>query len=297
MSESMRIALPGTREVVSSLADALESTKCTVAVDQTLLQWPPCSLDLTPCNFLLCGYIKDQVYGPPLPQNLYDLRHTSLQLFLPPLLICWVGYTKHWDKVLKMERTVRVSISDCNNSLMPGCTIEVFSNDLGSNTENGKLGVARQNIISVRPATYAALLPKGGQASHLPLCSYLARVLGYTVLVHCLFRMTLKRAKLIATALGHLPLTTLVLNVCKASKGLVYGSGKILNKANTNTEMLYRKERMTAMLITLQSTSKQLASHVWTTSSYVARCIIVLEDPILPRKDNHHVQMDMIAKD
>lgn len=39
-----------------------------------LLAWPPCSLDLTPCDFYLRGYIKDTVYTPPIPHNIADLK-------------------------------------------------------------------------------------------------------------------------------------------------------------------------------------------------------------------------------
>jgi len=35
--------------------------------DQMLLAWPPRSPDATPCDFFLWGYVKDQVYVPPLP--------------------------------------------------------------------------------------------------------------------------------------------------------------------------------------------------------------------------------------
>ena len=32
-----------------------------------LLAWPPRSPDAPPCDLLLWGYVKDQVYVPPLP--------------------------------------------------------------------------------------------------------------------------------------------------------------------------------------------------------------------------------------
>ena len=43
--------------------------------DDVLLQWPPRSPDLTPCDFFLWGFVKDTVYVPPLPANLQDLRN------------------------------------------------------------------------------------------------------------------------------------------------------------------------------------------------------------------------------
>jgi len=38
-------------------------------------RWPPRSPDLTPCDFSLCGFVKDTVFVPPLPANLQDLRN------------------------------------------------------------------------------------------------------------------------------------------------------------------------------------------------------------------------------
>ena len=38
--------------------------------DQMLLAWPPRSPDATPCDFFLWGYVKDQVYVPPLPASI-----------------------------------------------------------------------------------------------------------------------------------------------------------------------------------------------------------------------------------
>jgi len=42
--------------------------------DNHLLPWPPCSPDLTPCDFFLWGFVKDSVYVPPLPMSLNELR-------------------------------------------------------------------------------------------------------------------------------------------------------------------------------------------------------------------------------
>ncbi|PNF27743.1 hypothetical protein B7P43_G12779 [Cryptotermes secundus] len=43
--------------------------------DLALQFWPPRSPDLTPCDFLLWGFVKNAVYVPPLPTNLNDLRN------------------------------------------------------------------------------------------------------------------------------------------------------------------------------------------------------------------------------
>ena len=40
-----------------------------VSNDQHFLLWPPRSPDLTPCDFFLWGYVKDNAYKPPLPSK------------------------------------------------------------------------------------------------------------------------------------------------------------------------------------------------------------------------------------
>ena len=42
--------------------------------DQMLLAWPPPSPDATPCDFFLWGCVKDQVYVPPLPASIPELK-------------------------------------------------------------------------------------------------------------------------------------------------------------------------------------------------------------------------------
>ena len=42
--------------------------------DQMLLARPPRSPDATPCDFFLWGYVKDQVYVPPLPASIPELK-------------------------------------------------------------------------------------------------------------------------------------------------------------------------------------------------------------------------------
>ena len=42
--------------------------------DQHLLLWPPRSPDLIPHDFFLWGYVKDNAYKPPLPQNVRELQ-------------------------------------------------------------------------------------------------------------------------------------------------------------------------------------------------------------------------------
>jgi len=44
------------------------------ATDNTFCTWPPRSPDLTGCDFFLWGFVKDNVYVPPLPKTLPELR-------------------------------------------------------------------------------------------------------------------------------------------------------------------------------------------------------------------------------
>jgi hypothetical protein len=39
-----------------------------------LTTWPPRSPDAIPCNFFVWGYVKDQVYVPPLPASIPELK-------------------------------------------------------------------------------------------------------------------------------------------------------------------------------------------------------------------------------
>jgi len=42
--------------------------------DQMLLAWPRRSPDATPYDSFLWGYVKDQVYVPPLPASIPELK-------------------------------------------------------------------------------------------------------------------------------------------------------------------------------------------------------------------------------
>ena len=46
----------------------------TAATDNTFCTWPPRSPDLTACDFFLWGFVTDNVYVPPLPKTLPELR-------------------------------------------------------------------------------------------------------------------------------------------------------------------------------------------------------------------------------
>jgi hypothetical protein len=45
-----------------------------VGVLTTLFAWPPRSPDSTPCDFFLWHYVKDQVYVPPIPASIPELK-------------------------------------------------------------------------------------------------------------------------------------------------------------------------------------------------------------------------------
>ena len=44
------------------------------------VEWPPRSPDLTPCDFLVWGYLKDKVFSTP-PQNIDVLRQRIIDEF------------------------------------------------------------------------------------------------------------------------------------------------------------------------------------------------------------------------
>jgi hypothetical protein len=54
------------------------------AADEEWMKWPPRSPDLTPCDFFLWGYVKEQALVPPLPLDIDELKltvpHPSRQL-------------------------------------------------------------------------------------------------------------------------------------------------------------------------------------------------------------------------
>jgi len=48
---------------------------------------PPCSPVATPCDFFLCGYVKDQVYVPPLPSSIPELQiRTTIETITADML-------------------------------------------------------------------------------------------------------------------------------------------------------------------------------------------------------------------
>jgi hypothetical protein len=59
------------------------------------IAWPPRSLDLTPLDFFLWGFIKDRVFIAPLPANVAKLRTriTAAVVEVMPELLC----SMRWD--------------------------------------------------------------------------------------------------------------------------------------------------------------------------------------------------------
>jgi len=52
--------------------------------------WPARSLDLTACDYLLWGYVKDKVFVPPQPVSIPDLKKritAAVETITPDLLI------------------------------------------------------------------------------------------------------------------------------------------------------------------------------------------------------------------
>ena len=57
--------------------------------DQMLLAWSLRSPDATPCDFFLWGYINDQVYVPPLPASIPELKvriRTAIEIITADML-------------------------------------------------------------------------------------------------------------------------------------------------------------------------------------------------------------------
>jgi hypothetical protein len=63
------------------VATAILREKCKPVLEGngclTFCTWPLWSPDVTVCDFFLRGFVKDNVYVPPLPKTLPELRETS----------------------------------------------------------------------------------------------------------------------------------------------------------------------------------------------------------------------------
>lgn len=76
------------------------------AGDLALLSWPPRSPDLTPCDFFLWGFVKDNVYVPPLPHNLEELKNRIRTAITP---VSMDMLTRVWEEFEYRCNIVRVA--------------------------------------------------------------------------------------------------------------------------------------------------------------------------------------------
>ena len=69
--------------------------------------WPARSLDLTACDYLLWGYVKDKVFVPPQPVSIPDLKKritAAVETITPDLLIrVWQELDFRLDVCLVMK--------------------------------------------------------------------------------------------------------------------------------------------------------------------------------------------------
>jgi hypothetical protein len=73
--------------------------------------WPPRSPDATPCHFFLWGYVKDQVYVPPLPAKVTrNWRYESEPPLKPSPLTCYKQFETNSIIVLMFVESQRVHI-------------------------------------------------------------------------------------------------------------------------------------------------------------------------------------------
>jgi len=74
--------------------------------DYALMRWPPRSPDLTPCDFFLCGFVKDAVFVPPLSANLEDLRN---RITAAVALVDRDKLTRVWNKIVYRIDVCRIT--------------------------------------------------------------------------------------------------------------------------------------------------------------------------------------------
>ncbi|KAJ8871599.1 hypothetical protein PR048_027926 [Dryococelus australis] len=120
-------------------------------LDEALLRWPPLSPDLMLCNFVLCGYVKNQVYGPPLPQNLDDLglRITIAVLTVTPDMVARI-----WAEMdYRLERNVFENVEWGGRFFTPKW-LELVERD----DHNIGLGVLREGGKTSRARPFSANL-------------------------------------------------------------------------------------------------------------------------------------------
>jgi hypothetical protein len=63
-----------------------------------LIAWSPCSPDLTPLEFFLCGFVKDEVFVPHSPANVIELQTritATVAEVMPEMLFSYIMSSKH----------------------------------------------------------------------------------------------------------------------------------------------------------------------------------------------------------
>ena len=72
---------------------------------------PPLSPDVTPCDFFLWGYVKDQVYVPPLPASIPELKvriRTATETSTADMLqTVWNEFVYHID-ICRMKKGAHI---------------------------------------------------------------------------------------------------------------------------------------------------------------------------------------------
>jgi hypothetical protein len=83
------------------------------ATDNTFCIWPPRSPDLTACDFFMWSFVKDDVYVPPLPKTLPELReriNTAIENVTQDML--WRVW-REWGYRLDICRATRGAHIEC----------------------------------------------------------------------------------------------------------------------------------------------------------------------------------------
>jgi hypothetical protein len=85
------------------------------------MKWPPRSPDLTPCDFFLWSYVKEQVFVPPLPLDTDELKlritaavgtvdRNMLEKYGMSWIIDWTFAGSRMELALSIFRVVSFSI-------------------------------------------------------------------------------------------------------------------------------------------------------------------------------------------
>jgi len=79
------------------------------------------SPDATPCNFFLWGYVKDQVYVPPLPASIPELKvriRTAIEIITTDMLqTVWNELDYRVDVCTTTNGHIWSTCNVCNKSL------------------------------------------------------------------------------------------------------------------------------------------------------------------------------------